>query len=165
MANKSVSNGEYIDVFIEPPQPIRLKLSKHAFSTLLKIGARGLAVIISDEEWGPVVRYYYLKRSRLINSMLENKAFPAELSIIGKHAEELILKDGTKVLIWPFKTKSGDRYIVNYIVLEVGDNINKSELKKILKEISIRLEKNSADDPKFVNKLLKLVLEKRKKSA
>ena len=143
------------------PAPARLRLTRTALQKFIKIGCRGLAIIIFDETWGPTVRYYYLRRSKLVEKLLKNKAFPVELSIIGKYAEEIVLKDGTKILIWAFKSpaKSGEK--TNYIVLEIDEKTDKSRLKPILRGLTEILAKNDRANVKLLNNIICSLLSKK----
>ena len=145
------------------PEPIKIYLGKEARMKLHRMGAKGIAIILFDEFWGPVFQYYYIKRSKLVSRLLENRAMPAELSIIGKYVREMVLKDGTRVLITPFITKGQGRDNVNFILVELRENVkNKRKLLELIMEVASELNGSEKIDlVKISNVIRKKLIEKR----
>ncbi len=149
-------------IFSGAPLPERLSLSRRALNSFKKIGGKGLAIIVSDEEWGPVVKYYYLKRSRIITKLLENKSLPVELSIAGKYAEEILMKDGSKLVISSYEVPS-DKYKrkkTNYIVIEVSPDTNAEKLKPIMEKLKREIANVKNLNKGFLRKILINLLDK-----
>jgi len=153
---------DLIDIFAPEPQPEPLKLGRHALYNFTKAGGRGLAIIFFDNELGPIVKYYYLKRGKLISTLLKNKAFSVEMSIIGKYAEEIVLKNGVKALIYTFSFKNTDK---NFIVVELSEKNDKKLLKSIINEIVSKLKSVKKANSTEISKTIRSVLEKKWRSS
>jgi len=150
------------NIFSGEPLPERLSLSKRALNSFKKIGGKGLAIIVSDEEWGPIVKYYYLKRSKIVSKLLENKSLPVELSIAGKHAEEIIMKDGSKLMIFSYEVPSDthSRKKTNYIIVEVRPDANAEKLKPIIEKLKKEITKIRNPNKGLLRRILINVLDK-----
>ncbi len=158
-----MNNLDFDDIFSGEPAPEKIRLNRRALHNFKKIGGKGLAIIISDDEWGPIVRYYYLKRSRIVSKLLENKSLPVELSIAGKYAEELIMKDGSKIIIFSYETPSKiyDRKKINYIIVEVFPNIDAEKLTPIITKLKREISKMDSPDRSLLSKILTQILSKK----
>ncbi len=151
---------------VKAPEPTKIYLGKEARMKLHRMGAKGMAVILFDEFWGPVFQYYYIKRSKLVSRLLENRAMPAELSIIGKYVREMVLKDGTRVLIAPFITRGQGRDNMNFILVELRENVkNKKRLLELLTEVASELNGSEKIDLMKISNVIRKKLIKKKNNA
>ncbi len=139
-------------------KPERIKLDRFSRNILRVLGGRSLAIIEFSDELGPIIKYYYNRRSKFISKLLDNSAFVVELAIVGKHAKELILKDGTRVLLREFLIPINGRLGSNYIVVEISPNANTSILQAVFDELSRMISNYKKFDPSLINKILKKIL-------
>lgn len=153
-----ITSENLSQLFPSEPEATPIHLDKTSFSQLFKSGIRGLAIIMFDEEWGPIVKYYYLRRSKLVSRLLSDKVFPVELAIAGKFADEIKLRDGTKILIESFQSNESGREKIHYIVVEVSKYCRESKIRNILKMLRSNLEKTSKLDNGVINHALKKIL-------
>lgn len=144
------------NIFSSEPKPEKLSLSRKALDSFKRIGGKGLAIIVSDEEWGPIVKYYYLKKSKIVSKLLENKSLPVELSIAGKYAEEIIMKDGSRLILFSYEVLSDtyDRKKTNYIVVEVSPDANSDNLKPIIEKLKHEITRIGNPDKRLLRKIL-----------
>ena len=137
-------------------EPEKILLDDRTSNILSEMGIVGLAVIEFDLEIGPIVRGYYIgEKSRFIPRLLDDPGLVAEISIIGKHANELVTPQGEKILIMPYKaTDNGGRIVTNYVIFELGGK-KKREAKKLIKNLAKNM-KNKKD--KTYRDILKKIL-------
>lgn len=162
-----MNEPNFEDIFTREPMPEKLQLNRRAFYNFTKIGGRGLAIIVSDEEWGPVVKYYYLRKSKLVSKLLENKSLPVELSIAGKYAEEIIMKDGSRVILFTYETPSEayERKKLNYIAIEVSPDIDIAKIKPLLTKLKNEIKRVKRPNKSLLRKILIRLLDKYDKTS
>ncbi|MHA1615853.1 MAG: hypothetical protein ACTSX9_00845 [Candidatus Njordarchaeales archaeon] len=135
-------------------KPERLRLSDSVRRSLKALGGRGIVIIEFDDAIGPIIKYYYNRRSRLVTELLSNSAFTVELAIAGKYAKEIILRDNTRVLLKEFKSKIDGRIGINYVVLEATANADIDALFKILEAIAKKITNEKKLTKSFLSRII-----------
>ncbi len=75
-----------------------IPLDKKTSDSLREIGIRNIFIIEFDAQLGPQLKYF-TDSDDLLEKMLINPAFVAEITIFAKYAEEVLLKDKRKLVI------------------------------------------------------------------
>ncbi|MGQ4892794.1 MAG: hypothetical protein ACP6IP_09960 [Candidatus Njordarchaeia archaeon] len=81
------------------------------------IGIRNIFIIEFDEVLGPKLKFFASKDD-ILEKMIANPAFVAEITIFAKYANEVLLKDGRRLVIKEVLVKNKQ----NYIFIEIGRN-------------------------------------------
>jgi len=139
---------------------MHLDLGKDFRESFQRMGIKNIFIIEFDEMLGPKLKYF-TNRDDILNKMLTNPAFTAEITIFAKYADEVRLKDGRKLVINEMIINNKQ----NYIFIEIGrghmspkplkfskyihealmrkGEVNKDVLKKAIREALTLVEKST----------------------
>jgi len=134
-------------------KPKKLNPPKNVGVSLEKEGITGIAYLDFDVRMGPLVKYYYVTRnSSFIKKLIANPSLVAELTIIGKYANEIVTENNERLLIKKIiKRDEFGREVPHFIVIET-----KGRRKKLAKKIIEKLANlNGESSTRKVNQLLR----------
>lgn len=116
----------------------KIKPPKKVINLLEKEGITGLAYLDFDVEFGPLIKFYYVtEKSSFIKRLINNPSLVAEITIIGKHANEILTENNERLLIK--KISSVDdlgREVPHFIVVETKGR-KKRLAKKLIEKLSV----------------------------
>lgn len=130
----------------------RIKPPKRVERALDDEGIMGIAYVGFDVELGPKIEYYYANGgSTFIKKLLKNPALVAELTIIGKYANEVVTESNEKLLIKKIVSKDDlNRETPHFIVIEL-----KGKKKRFAKDLIDKLSSNkTVNNVSWIKKFL-----------
>lgn len=113
-----------IDLFADmlPEPPSQITLSRRITKKLRSVGIRNIVFIDYDESFGPYVKLFLNKRSRLFSEIDKNPAFLSDLMILSRDTKELLLKDERTLLIFSPIDEKGLRLLIIETTREFREN-------------------------------------------
>ena len=134
--------------------PAKLELDKKTAELLEREGIIGFAFLDFNTMLGPVLKYYYCNNgSNFVKKLKDNPASIAELSIVGKYANEFVTPSNEKLLIRKIVGKDEyGRDIPNYVIIEL-----KGKKKRLAKNMLEKIAQ-SGRDANSVKRIIKKTL-------
>ena len=131
----------------------RLKPSKDIVNVFEREGIMGFAYLDFDINLGPIVKYYYVTDdSSFVKKLLKNPSLVAEITIIGKHANEVVTENNERLLIKKIRNVDElGREVPNFIIIET-----KGRKKRLAKRLMENLSNlNGESSARRLNKIIK----------
>jgi len=120
---------------------------------LYPLGISNIFIMFFDEAFGPRL-YSYAKKDEMIEKILENPAFGAEVTILAKYANEILLKNGKRLIIRDININQKQYYLF----VQVNKGFISPKPLKIAKIIADMLEKNGKIDERIIVNSLEIAL-------
>ena len=112
------------EVLSGPPEPVQLKLSRRVLKRLRVLGIRNICITDHDENFGPYLKYYVNKRSVVYKQIKENLAFLADVLLLARDTEEMLMRDERSLLLMRFLDRRRFRLAIVETTKEFKDNAN-----------------------------------------
>ncbi|MCD6491413.1 MAG: hypothetical protein ACP6IQ_07565 [Candidatus Njordarchaeia archaeon] len=124
---------------------VEIKLTNAMESTLNNLRVNNIIILEFNEELGPQLKFY-TKKDDLVNKMLQNPAYVAEMTIIAKHCKEATFRNGSKTAFGEFLVKTNR----NFVLVEISKESFSWKPKKLAEHIAKILGKEKIINEKTI---------------
>ena len=135
------------------PEAERINIPNKIENELYPLGISNIFIMFFDEAFGPRL-YSYAKKDEMIEKILENPTFGAEVTILAKYANELLLKNGKRLIIRDINIDQKQFYLF----VQVNKGFISPKPLKIAKIIADIAQKNRKIAGKTIINALEIAL-------
>ena len=132
------------DIFgsVEEPKPTQVRVSRKILKRLRDSGVRNICITDYDDMYGPYLKYFLVKKSKLFEEITNNPTFLHDLLVLSKDTKEVLLRDDrTLILLRPL-----DEKYLKLILVETTKAFRDSAYRLLDEFFSLVKEENISDE-------------------